>query len=109
MPEMPDAVSIREAAVLTGRSEAAIYHLIATSQLPAQPTMSRGLAIDPRDLWDLERSSRAWWHQGHQWGQMWQRSQSTLRQLGAGVRHLFTSVPPSDPGLPRYWFPPLFM
>ncbi len=45
MPDMPDvsdiphvaeALSIREAAVLTGRSEAAIYHLIATGQLPGR-------------------------------------------------------------------------
>ena len=105
MPDIAEAVSIREAAELTGRSEAAIYHLIATNRLPARPTISRGLAIDPKDLDDLERGRRPW----HRWGQMWQRSHTTLRRLGARVRHLFTCVPPSHPGLPWYWPPPLFM
>src|SRR5262245_41812929 len=52
------ALSIREAAVRTGRSEAAIYHLIATGQLPAQPTASRGLSIHPTDLEQLKRCGR---------------------------------------------------
>jgi len=114
MPNMPDmadvadAVNIREAAMLTGRSEAAIYHFIATSQLPARPTMSRGLAINPKDLEDLE-CDRHPWHRWYPRGKMWQQSQATLRRLGAEVRHLFVSVPQSHHEVPWYLFPPLFM
>ncbi len=103
-PDVPEALSIREAATRTGRSEAAIYHLIATDQLPARPTASRGLAIDPKDLGDLERGRR-WWPWGRQRGQ---QERGKLRRLRAGVRRLLTSAPPSLPGLPWYWPPPLF-
>ncbi len=107
MSDVAEALSIREAAALTGRSKAAIYHLIATGQLPARPTASRGLAIDSQDLRDLEdlERGRRWWPWWQQRGQGWQ---GTLQRLRAGVRRLFTSAPPSLPGLPWYWPPPLF-
>jgi hypothetical protein len=101
------ALSIREAAAQTGRSEAAIYHLIATGQLPAQPTASHGLSILPTDLEQLERRDRRseWfaqsvWEWIHQWGQM------SVRRLKAAIRVLVPHTPPDFPSLPWYWIMP---
>jgi predicted DNA-binding transcriptional regulator AlpA len=103
-------VGIREAALRTGRSEAAIYHLIATGQLPAQPTASRGLSIHPKDLEQLERqgtgSRRSGWSVQSLWEWIRQRGQATVRQLRAGMRSLSADMPGNLPGPPWYWLMP---
>jgi hypothetical protein len=104
------ALSIREAAARMGRSEAAIYHLIATGQLPAQPTASRGLSIYPTDLEQLERhgsgSRRSEWSVQSLWKRIRQRGQATVRRLRAGMRFLVPHSPPDYPSLPWYWIMP---
>jgi hypothetical protein len=101
------ALSIREAAVRTGRSEAAIYHLIATDQLPAQPTASRGLSIHPKDLEQLERHSTGSRRSGRSsrsvqslWKWIWQRGQASVRRLLTGMRSLIAGMPRDLPGSP---------
>jgi hypothetical protein len=101
------ALSIREAAAQTGRSEAAIYHLIATGQLPAQPTALRGLSIHPTDLEQLERRDRrSGWFVQAVWEWIWQRGQITVRRLKAAIRFLVPHTPPDFPSLPWYWIMP---
>jgi hypothetical protein len=101
------ALSIREAAAQTGRTEAAIYHLIATGQLPAQPTASRGLSILPTDLEPWERRSR---RSGRfvrsLWESIQQRAEATVRRLRTGMRSLLAGMPPDVPGPPWYWIMP---
>jgi hypothetical protein len=100
-------LSIREAAVRMGRSEAAIYHLIATGQLPAQPTASRGLSIHSKDLAQLERhSAGAWrsrWSMQSLWEWIRQRGQVTVRRLRAGMRFLVPDTPRNFLHPPWYW------
>jgi hypothetical protein len=109
-PSEQTALSIRDAAVRTGRSEAAIYHLIATGQLPAQPTASRGLSIYPTDLEQLERhgrgSRRSGWSVQSLWEWIRQRGQATVRRLRAGMRLLVPDRPCDFPGPPWYWIMP---
>jgi len=104
------AVSIREAAVLTDRSEAAIYHLIATGQLPAQPTASRGLTIHPRDLEKLERHStdfrRSGWTVQSVRDWIRQRGQVAVRRLRAGMRSVLPHMLWDLRGPPWYWIMP---
>jgi predicted DNA-binding transcriptional regulator AlpA len=107
------ALSIREAAVRTGRSEAAIYHLIATGQLPAQPTASRGLSIHPTDLEKLERTrtgfrGSGWPSRSVQslWEWIQQREQATARRLRTGMRSLLAGMSRGLPGPPWYWIMP---
>ena len=104
------ALSIREAAVRTGRSEAAIYHLIATDQLPAQPTASRGLSISPRDLEQLERQGSDSRREGRSVQSLWewirQRRQATVRRLRAGRQFLLPHMPWDFSGPPWYWIMP---
>jgi hypothetical protein len=104
------ALSIREAAMRTGRSEAAIYHLIATGQLPAQPTASRGLSIHPTDLEQLERhgtgSRRSVWSVQSLWKWIRERGQVTARRLRVGMRSLSPDMPCDFSGPPWYWSMP---
>jgi len=104
------ALSIREAAVRTGRSEAAIYHLIATGQLPAQPTASRGLSIYLRDLEQLERqgsdSRRSGWSVHSLWEWIRQQGRATVRWLRVGMRSLSPHMLWNLPGSPWYWIMP---
>jgi hypothetical protein len=101
------ALSIREAAVRTGRSEAAIYHLIATGQLPAEPTASRGLSIRLQDLERLDRRGRpSGGFVQSVWEGIWQRGQATMRRLKSGMRSLLVGMPPEAPGPPWYWIVP---
>jgi len=104
------AVSIREAAVRTGRSEAAIYHLIATGQLSAQPTASRGLSIHPNDLEQLERRGtgfrRSGWSMQSLWEWIRQRGQATVRRLRTAMQSPVPDTPRDLPGPPWYWLMP---
>jgi hypothetical protein len=101
------ALSIREAAARTGRSEAAIYRLIATRQLRAQPTASHGLNIHLKDLERLERRGRRFgWLAQSVWEWMWQRGQMTVRRLKAGISFLAPRKPPDYPSPPWYWIMP---
>jgi hypothetical protein len=105
-PNGQTAVSIREAAALTGRSEATIYHSIATGQLPAQPTASRGLSICPQDLervgHHVTGSQRPGWSVQCAWDWIWQRGQATARRLRAGMRSLVPDLPGKFPGAPLF-------
>jgi hypothetical protein len=104
------ALSIREAAVRTGRSEAAIYHLIAIGQLVAQPTPSRGLSIQLTDLEQVERrrraSRRSGWPMHSMWEGIWQRGRATMGRLRMGMRSLFATMPRDFPGPPLCWIMP---
>ncbi len=107
------ALNIREAAARTGRSEAAIYHLIATGQLPAQPTASRGLSIHPTDLEKLERTragsrGSGWPSRSVQslWGWIQQREQATARRLRTGMLSLLAGMSWDLPASPWYWIMP---